>query len=137
METSPLKLEVALDAGPEADARELDRLSRQLRDEIESLDVDSVELRRGGQAPPGTMAGEEITIGSLIISLASAGVFTALIETLKGWALRKEGRTIKIETQIGDRSIKLEYSPTAASQEELTRFVESITHVLKAEGGPK
>ncbi len=46
--------------------------------------------------------------------------------------LRKEGRSIKIETAIGDRSVKLEYSPTAASQEALTRFITDITRALES-----
>ncbi len=131
MNPRPMELAVTLDAGPEADDQELDRLARQLHGEIEQLHVESVSLKSGGAAPPGTMAGEEITIGSLIVSLASAGVFTALIEMLKGWALRKEGRTIKIKAQVEGRSIEVEYSPTATSQEDMTRFVESIIRTLK------
>ena len=137
MESPLVELDIMIGAGPDADNDERDRLTRALLDEIEELDVESSHLKRGGEAQPGSRAGEELTIGSLIVSLASAGVFTALIETLKSWALRKESRSVKIETKIGDRSLSLEYSPTATSQEELTRFVTAITQALepKAQSG--
>ena len=38
---------------PVGHADEVDRLTRQLRDEIQDLDVGPVELVRGGSAPPG------------------------------------------------------------------------------------
>jgi hypothetical protein len=134
MAAKSFELNIALNAGPEADATELDKLTRRLLEEIkQEMNVESAHLKTQ-EAPTGTKAGEVFEAGNLVVSLASAGVFTALIEMLRSWALRKEGRTIKIETQIGDRSAKLEYSPTAASQEELTRFITDITRALESKG---
>jgi len=113
-----------------ADQEELDRLTHQLRDEIGGLDVQAIELARSTQLPPGAK-GDPITIGSIVVALASAGVFTGLVELLKSWALRREGRTITLKAKVGEREVELAYSPTETSPEEMTRFVNTIMGTLQ------
>lgn len=123
-------LDLTISLRDEVDDVELDRLTRQLRDEIDELDVETVGLAPGDTLPPGAKGGP-ITIGSLVVSLASAGVFTGLIELLKSWALRREGRTVTLKARAGDREVELAYSPAETSPEEMTQFVNAIMSTLQ------
>jgi hypothetical protein len=123
-------LDLTISLQDQVDDEELDRLTRQMRDEIDELDVEAVELAPGTELPPGAK-GDPITIGSIVVALASAGVFTALIELLKSWALRREGRTITVKAKVGEREVEMSYSPTETSPEEMTRFANTILGMLE------
>jgi hypothetical protein len=114
----------------EVDTTELDSLTRSLRDEIAALDVDSAELERGANLPTGAK-GDPLTVGSLVVSLASAGVFGALIELLKSWALRREGRSVTIKAEVDGRKLEMTFSPEAVSKEEMVSFAEKVMTTLK------
>ncbi len=123
-------LDLTISLQDKVDDEELDRLTRQVRDEIAELDVEAVGLARGAELPPG-VKGDPITIGSIVVALASAGVFTGLIELLKFWALRREGRTVTLKAKVGDREVELAYSPAETSPGEMTRFVNVIMGTLR------
>ena len=125
-------LDLTISLQDQVEDEELDRLTRQLRDEIAELDVEEVELAPGTELPPGAK-GDPITIGSIAVALASAGVFTALIELLKSWALRREGRTITVKAKVGQREVELTYSPTETSPQEMTRFANTVLGMLERE----
>ena len=120
-----LQLDVK-DAGPE----ELDSITRQLRDELEQEDVGSAELLKEGPAPQGTKSAEIVTMGGLLLSVVPS-VLPSLVGFLQSWALRGDGRKVKIKTQVGDRSVELEYVPNAMSQAELRSLVETLTSSLE------
>jgi len=112
------QLMLNIDAGPEADAEELEQLTRQLRGELTELDVETVNLIRGGAAPRGAKVGDPITWGALLVTLiASGGVLTTLIGALQSWLTRHERRSVTLEID-GD---KLEV--TGISSEEQQRLV--------------
>lgn len=125
-------LDLTISLQDEVDDEELDRLTRQLRDEIAELDVEAVGLAPGTELPPGAK-GDPITIGSIVVALASAGVFTGLIELLKSWALRREARTITLKAKVGEREVELTYSPTETSPQEMTRFTNTMLGMLETE----
>ena len=80
--------------------------------------------------PAGTKAkSDPATI--ILSALASAGVFTALIEALRAWTLRRESRRIKIRVERKDQAVEFDYSPTAVSAEELMEFSKQILDVLQ------
>jgi hypothetical protein len=114
----------------DVDEETLERLTLQLREEIAELDVESVGLVPGAEAPRGAK-GDPITIGSLVVSLASAGVFTGLIELVKSWVLRREGRAVTLKVKLPDREVELAYSPTGTSAEEMSRFTNAIVSTLQ------
>ena len=126
------ELDLTISLQDEVDDEELDRLTRLLRDEIAELDVEAVELAPGTELPPGAK-GEPITIGSIVVALASAGVFTGLIELFKSWALRREGRTITVKAKVGQREVELTYSPAETPPEEMTRFASTVLGMLEKE----
>lgn len=128
MSEQPLELTISL--RDDVDDEELAHLTSRLRDEIAELGVDGVGLAPGTAAPPGAK-GDPITIGSIVITLASAGVFTGLIELLKSWALRREGRTVKFKAKVEDREVELTYSPEGSSAEEMSRFASTIVATMQ------
>jgi hypothetical protein len=44
--------------------------------------------------------------------------------------MRGESRKIKIKTQVGDRSVEVEYSPQTTSPAELKNLVETLASAL-------
>ena len=123
----PLKLLV--DAGEDADPEELDRLTRQLLAEIRDLDIDA-ELARGAPLPEGTLSVDAVTIGALVLAVLPT-VVPKLVDFLQAWSLREEGRKVKIKTQVGDRALEVEYSPTSMSPNELRDLVDALSNSLK------
>jgi hypothetical protein len=128
MSEQPLNLTISLEDA--VDAEELDRLTRQVRDEIAELDVEEARLAPGTTRPPGAK-GDPITLGSIIVSLASAGVFTGLIQVLKSWVLRRDGRTVKFKTKVEGQDLELTYSQASTSPQEMSRFVTAIVGKLQ------
>ncbi len=111
---------------PEDDIEELQKLTLQLRQDISELDVEKVDYIRAEEIPPGAKAGDMITWGSLLISIAtsaaagSGGLLPALVTTVQSWLTRRqEKRTISIEIG-GD---KLEVS--AISSEDQKRIIDT------------
>ena len=69
-----LNLTLLINTGAEDDAEELDRLTRQLRTEIQELDVESVELVRSEEAPEGAKSGDPVALGVLAVEVLTAMV---------------------------------------------------------------
>ena len=129
---APQPITLQLEAGADAGAEELDQLTRQLRDELAELpEVQSADLLRAGAAPRGSKGIDPISLGALAVSILPTAV-PKLVEVLGGWLMRGENRKIKIKTQMGDRSVELEYSPSAMSQADLKQLVEALTSALQA-----
>ncbi|HZD56073.1 MAG TPA: hypothetical protein VE136_05085 [Anaerolineales bacterium] len=116
--------------GEEIDPERLDRLTRQLRSELLDLEVESVDFVQGDQLPEGVKGADAITLGALAVAVLPT-FLPKLVEYLQSWTLRGEGRRVKIKSQVGDRSIELEYMPQAMSQQELKTLVETLTHALE------
>jgi hypothetical protein len=97
MSRNTTQLTVTLDAEPDTDSEDLERLTRQLREELSELDVQA-DLMTGGPAPANTKAGDVIEWGTLLLTLAaSGGVITTLIGTLQTWLTRHNGRTATLK----------------------------------------
>lgn len=127
-DTNAARLILSIDAGEGAAAEELDRLTRQLCDEIQELEVESVELVKG-EAPEGTKSAEAVTLGALALAVMPTAV-PQLIEFLKSWSMRGESRTVKVKAQVGDRSLDIEYNPATMSPTELKSLVDTLTETL-------
>lgn len=91
------QMTVQVDAGPDADADELDELTRRLRGELLQLDLESVDLARGGEVPPGARAVGVLSIGTLVLTLAQApALLTAVVDVVQSWLSGYRGRTVKL-----------------------------------------
>jgi hypothetical protein len=131
-EKKAAQLTLSIDAGPGSDDDELDRLTRQLRNELAEVpEVESVDFLSGGAAPPGARAVDPLTLGTLLLAIVPTAL-PKLMEVLNGWAMRGENRKVKIKTQVGDRSVEVEYNPTTMSQAELKQLVQTLSSAISA-----
>ena len=99
----------------EASEEDLDKMTRNLLSELKETDVESVNLVSVGTAPEGSK-GDPITIGTLAIT-ALPIVLQSVIDIVKGWTSRGQGRTVKFK----GRGIEFEGSP-----EELHKLLASL-----------
>ena len=122
MSGNNIQLIVTLDAKPDTDAGDLERLTRQLRDELSELDVQA-DLVTGGSAPANTKAGDVIEWGTLLLTLAaSGGVITALINAIQAWLTnRNQPATITIE--IGGDKLQITGNPSPEQQQLVKAFL--------------
>ena len=119
-----LNLTLLINTGAEDDTEELDRLTRQLRTELQELDVETVELVKGVDAPEGAKSGEPVVLGALAVVVLPA-VVPKLIALLQSWAARGENRTVQVTAKIGDQLLEPEIFETM-SLEELKRLVNTL-----------
>lgn len=103
----------------EGDDEDLERLTRQLRRQLEELDVEGVEPIKGGPAPDGTKAVDVVMIGGLVVRFGPA-VLSAVARAIQAWVGRDAHRSVKI--RCGDREIAL----TAASAKQQEELVEQF-----------
>jgi hypothetical protein len=83
--------------GDDVDDAERAELAQDLQAMLMDLDeVDEATLSAGGPAPAGAKAGELVTWGALVVSLASAGSFQVVVDTVASW-LRRQPADIEIE----------------------------------------
>jgi len=118
------------EAGTEIDVARLDQLTRQLRTEIQELDVEAVDLVRSQSVPEGAKSGEAITLGALAVTLVPAAL-PQLLEFVQAWALRRANRVVKIKTQSKDELIEVEFDPRTISQDQLKSFVDTLLTSLE------
>lgn len=81
-----------------------DRLSRELRRELQALDVDRVDLVLDGEVPPGAKA-DVGTVTAIVVALSGSPVLVQLGRVLRDWVNR--GAKRKIVVREGDRSIEI------------------------------
>ena len=113
-------LELSVDAGPGADADELEQLARSLRAELLELDVDAVEPVASGPAPDDARAIEALMVGALAVRLArDSETLSSLMRTVRGWLAADPERRVRIELD-GD---VLEL--TGSSDDERQRLVDA------------
>ena len=124
-EAKSANLTLHIEVGEDTDEEELDRLTRLLLDEIQEIDVESVELVGDEAVPEGAKSVEVVTLGALAVSVLPA-VVPVLVNYLQAWSRRGEGRTVKIKTQKGDQALEVEYDPKTMSSAELKMLVETV-----------
>ena len=117
-----------IEAG-DIDTDRLDVLTRGLRDELLELGVGSAEVVASDEVPEGAKSPEAVTWGALAVAVVPS-FLPKLVEYLQSWSMRGENRRVRIKTQVGDRSVEVEYSPAALSQDELTQLVEKLAGSL-------
>ena len=124
---SELLIELSLEGG---DPSELDELTRQLRTEVEELNVDSVEEVSVGAAPTGTKAADFMAIGQMAVTLAPT-IVPPLFELLKSWVERKPSTPVKIKVRVGRKTAQIEYDPTRTSARDLDDLVKALGKSIK------
>jgi hypothetical protein len=114
-----IRVAVHLDAGPDADAQEVDALTTRLRRHLLQLDVQSVDRARTGRVPPGARAVDVVALGGLVVTLAkSAEMLKAVVGMVQSMIAARPGRSVKLV--IGGDSVEL----SGVSSEEQRRLVD-------------
>jgi hypothetical protein len=124
-----LLIELSLEGG-EGDRTELDELTRQLRAEVEELNIDSVEEVSAGSAPAGTKAVDFTAIGQMAITLAPT-IVPPLFELLKSWVERKPSTPVKVTVRVGRKTAQIEYDPTNTSAKDLEALIKALNKSVK------
>jgi hypothetical protein len=88
-------LAIEIDAGQDADAAELIRLTSQLRQRLLELELEAVESP-ATSAPPGTKASDGTIVGVLLVTITPA-VLRATVEVIRTWLATAQARTARIE----------------------------------------
>ena len=122
-----LLIELSVDNG---DPAELDELTRQLRTEIEELNIDAVEQVSAGVAPEGTKAVDLTAIGQMAVTLAPA-IVPPLFDLLKSWVERKPSTPVRIKVKVGKRTAQIEYDPTRTSAKDLEELIKALNKSVK------
>lgn len=134
MTDTPDNIELTLLVNPTGtgageDLDELDDATRSLRAELAELPIDAVSLATAGEVPAGAKAGDAVALGTLTLTLAPI-VVPALIEFLKSWMARKEGRTIVIRKKLGDAETNVEIKGPL-SESAISAIVERLSSQKK------
>jgi hypothetical protein len=118
---TPLILNI--ESSPDDDVEKLSELTQQLREEIDELDVEKVDLIKSKEElPKGAKAGDVVAWGSLLVTLAASAVsvvLPALINTLQSWLTRHGRRSMTIV--MGEDKLEV----TGISSEEQKRLIEA------------
>jgi hypothetical protein len=130
-DSEPIDLQVAIEAGADADADALDRMARQLLSEVREVDVEQATLGRSGSAPAGTKSAEALNWGAVAIAVLPA-VLPKVIEVVTGYIRRQQGYTIKIRTEHLGRQVEVSYDPSSMKPEDAKQLVEML---LSAQSG--
>lgn len=122
-----LFIELSLEDG---DRAELDDLTRQLRAEVEELNVDSVEEVSAGAAPQGTKAADFSALGQMAVTLAPT-IIPPLFDLLKSWVQRKPSTPVKVTVKVGRKTAQIEYDPTQTSAKDLDALIKALNKSVK------
>jgi hypothetical protein len=119
----PLELRLVLEPEASADAEDVDRLGRQLRNELRSIDVGDVSSVDGRSAPPGAKGADAASITELLVTLsASGGVVATVVATVKDWLGRRAGAH-KVTLTIEGDTLELSSASPAERAELIETFV--------------
>ncbi|MEV0123247.1 hypothetical protein AB0I16_17240 [Streptomyces sp. NPDC050703] len=111
---------VLVEGVQDGDRDELDDLVRQLRERLLELDVDSVELLRGGTPPAGAKSGDLVSLGALTITMAPF-VLRSVVRLVEQWIEHRPVRTVSLT--IGDDSLELQVVSSADQRRLIDAFV--------------
>jgi membrane-associated two-gene conflict system component 1 (EACC1) len=118
-----VEMRVVLEPDVNADAEDIERLGRQLRNELRSLDVDSVEAASSDEPPPGSKGPAVEAMTEWLVTLsASGGIFTTLIATVNDW-LGRRAETHKVKITIDGDTLELSKATSAEQAELVKTFV--------------
>ncbi len=107
MSGKKIQILLNLNAPVELDDEEKERVTRQLRDELLGLDVNSIDFAKSGKATAKAKAGDPVSWGTLLITLAaSGGVLTTVIGVIQSWLTRHNQRSMSLEINGNKLEIK-------------------------------
>jgi len=126
-----LNFELRIEPPGGASLKDLDRMSRNLLNEIQrDIDTDSASLRTE-VAPPTSRSATAVTIGVLVLALLPV-VVGKFMDLLRSWIERNPVDKITLVVSAGKNNVTVEYNPKSSTPEELDRFVGDALRIAKA-----
>jgi hypothetical protein len=108
------------------DDEQVDRLTRQLRDELRDLDVRMLPPEQPpGGVPDGAKALESIVWGVVVVEVALKSI-PNLIDFAKEWTARGHKRQLKVTVENKDRKVTVEFAPGKQSNDEIKVLVDKL-----------
>ncbi len=117
---------------PEADAEELDMLTRQLRGEIEEGDVEQVDLVPGEPVPEGAKGALVTAHGELAVTMKPGGL-PDLLGFLRNWLIHHEDHRVEMTLNIGGNPINIKTSADDFSTV-MQAIISSVTMINRSGG---
>jgi hypothetical protein len=118
-----VELRVVLEPDPDTDPEDVDRLGRQLRDELRDLDVDDVEPVAGALPPDGAKSGALASLTEWLVTLAGGGVIAPVLTTITAWLARGAG-SHKVTVTIDGDTLELGRATDAERSEIVDAFLQ-------------
>jgi hypothetical protein len=103
------------------DPERLQELTAALRRELLDLGVEEARLARHGSAPAGTKAGETMTIGMLLLTLASSPLLAEVVHVVGEWVKRDGNRSATLRR--GDEELTLKGLSSAEQRRVIDSFL--------------
>ena len=117
MEERPTTFDLSVAVGPDADPEEVAEATLQLRRELLELDVESVEIPRTGEPPPGSRAVDLAALGTLVVTVTQSQLLASVVAAARSWLAGAQKRSIKLE--LGGDVLELS-GVSSAEQRRLT-----------------
>lgn len=118
-----MELHVVLETDPGTDPEDVERLGRQLGNELRALDVDDVAAVDGAPPPEGAKSGVVMSLTEWLVTLSgSGGVFVTVIGTVKDWLSRRAGAH-KVSVTIDGDTLELSGATPVERAELIETFV--------------
>jgi hypothetical protein len=97
------QMKVHINKEEDDDKKEIDSLSRNLRDDLSNLNqVEDVHLSYE-KPPSDSKAFDGIALGSMVVDIMGGGAIKEVTQTVQRWIERNENRSISIVMADGDR----------------------------------
>jgi hypothetical protein len=114
---------VALEPAAGLDPEAVDRLGRQLRNELRSLDIDAVRPIDPQAPPPGSKGGAAASLTEWLVTMsAGGGVFVTMVATVKDW-LDRRAAGHKVTLTIDGDTLELSSAAPVERAELIETFV--------------
>jgi hypothetical protein len=117
MEERPTTFDISVAVGSDADPEEVAEATLQLRRELLELDVESVEIPRTGEPPPGSRAVDLAALGTLVVTVTQSQLLASVVAAARSWLAGAPKRSIKLE--LGGDVLELS-GVSSAEQRRLT-----------------
>ena len=118
-----MELHVVLEPDPGTDPEAVERLGRQLGNELRALDVDDVAAVDAAPPPEGAKSGVVMSLTEWLVTLSgSGGVFVTVIGTVKDWLSRRAGAH-KVSVTIDGDTLELSGATPVERAELIETFV--------------
>lgn len=114
----------------DGDSAELDELTRELKQEIENLEIETVKPLSAGSLPRGAKSADWMVIGQMVVTLAPT-VIPPFFDLLKSWIDRKPSTPVKVRIKVGKKTAQIEYDPTKTTAKDLDILIKSLSKSVK------